>query len=255
MSKLTTTLLWPFLAPDVRLRLRHQRLDAEAPKRAGWALQIPEVKVTRVKAVDGALDGTGGGPGSRRGMRLTPVAPSPWKQQQTMVGTRPIDRWLRSGAMEWDGRRVTIAGSLRTGTWIPREGGLIPDFDAAEVARAGRRPFGTGECERHLAAIATVGLAGRHLKRIVFLDAEARELGWIPAPYFAQDDVIRFAQAAGIAYRSYAFTFAGYSSTRLSPEKLCEALFTRSARRVKLMGDGASDESDWLSDPTRSRGY
>jgi hypothetical protein len=240
MSKFTIALARPFLPPEtrLRLRLRHQRLDAEAGKRAGWRLRIPEVTVTLVKAVDSS------GPG--RGMRLVPTLSG-------NVGYQA--RWCRLGAMEWDHRRVTIIGDLGRGVWAPDAGGLRPGFDPVEVRQAGRRPTGTGECLDRLAAIATVGLAGHVLQRIVFLDGEARELGWIPAPYFAEADVIRFAQAAGIPYRGYAFTFAGFSSTRVSPPELCEALFTRSARRMKLISDELDAGDDWFSDPSRPVTY
>jgi RNA polymerase sigma-70 factor (sigma-E family) len=52
MSRLTNALARPFMPPDVRLRLRHQRLDEEAARRRGWILRAPEVSVTLVKAVD-----------------------------------------------------------------------------------------------------------------------------------------------------------------------------------------------------------
>ncbi|MBS2551518.1 hypothetical protein KGQ19_32085 [Catenulispora sp. NL8] len=244
MSRIKLALARPFMTPDTRLLLRHQRLDAEAGKRAGWALQIPDVEVRLVTAVNKR--------GPDLGKWLVPQ--SKGKRGVRYTGDTAIGRWYRHGAMKWDHQRVTIAGSNGTGVWLPETGGLLPGFDAVEVFQAHRRPTGSGECRSRIAAIATVGLAGRALQRIVFLDAEARELGWIPAPYFAEDDVMKFAQAAGIAYRRYAFTLARFSSARVSPTQLCEALFTRSALRVKLMSEEFST-NDWLTDPTQASRY
>ena len=245
MSIFTNALTWPFLTPDAKLRLRHQRLDAEAGKRAGWALEIPDVAVKLLKAVD-EPDKRGRDPG----MRLVPVSPSgkyPYPHSRT-----PFAAWYSYGAMEWDHQRVTVTGERGSATWAPDPGGLRPGFDAVEVFQAGRRPTGSGNCLARVAAIATVGLAGHGLRRIVFLDAEARDLGWVPAPHFKEEDVIKLARAAGIAYRSYAFTFAGFSSARVSPSALCDALFTRSARRVKFVSEEFDPGSDWFLDP---RGY
>ena len=241
MSIITNALTWPFLTPDVKLRLRHQRLDAEG-KRARWALEVPDVAVKLVKAIDERDK-----PGRDPGMRLVPVPPN-GKPTYHHPNT-PFAAWYSHGGVEWDHRRVTVTGTRDSAVWAPDAGGLRPGFDAVEVFKAGRRPPGSGHCLARVAAIATVGLAGHSLQRIVFLDAEARDLGWIPAPYFKEEDVIRFARAAGIAYRSYAFTLAGFSSALVSPLALCEALFTRSARRVKFVSDELDTGNDWLSGP------
>ena len=84
--------------------------------------------------------------------------------------------------------------------------------------------------------------------RVVFLDEESRDLGWVPAPGFVEDDLVAFAQAAGVAYRSYALTLGKFSSLRVSPSALCETLFTRSARRVRLVGDQFESVEGWYSE-------
>lgn len=238
MPKLKDALAWPFMAPEDRLRLRHQRMDAEAAKRRGWALQMEDISVTLVTAVEGSVAG-----GDE--LRLAPAGHG-GGVHVSFAGTA-LDRWFKMGSMEWDALRIRISGDYGTGVWYPETGGLRPGFDAAEILRAGHRPIGSGECLRRVAAIATVGLAGRHIQRILFLDAEARELAWLPAKYFAEDDIIRLAQAAGIAYRRYAFTFARYSSTQISPRGLCEVLFPRSARRVKVVSEDLDAETNWFS--------
>jgi hypothetical protein len=238
MSLLANALTWPFLTPGGKLQLRHQHLDAKAEKRAGWALQIPGVSVHLAKAVDGPRK-----PGPDPGVRLVPVPPRgkyPFPYRSTLFAT-----WYSQGAIEWDRQHVTVTGTKGSAAWAPDHGGLRPGFEALEVFRAGRRPAGSGYCLARVAAIATVGLAGRSLQRIVFLDAATRGLGWLPAYYFHEDDVIGFAGAAGIAYRSYAFTFEHFSSMQVSPSMLCDALFTRSARWVKFVDDELSAGHDW----------
>lgn len=240
MSIFTNALTWPFLTPEVKLQLRHQSLDAKAGKRAGWALEIPDVAVELVKAVDEPYK-----PGRDPEMRLVPVPPK--GKYPRPYPNSPFAAWYGNGAVEWDHRRVTVTGAKGSAVWAPDAGGVRRGFDAVAVFRAGRRPAGSGNCLVRVAAIATVGLAGHALRRIVFLDAEARDLGWVPAPHFKEEDVIEFARAAGIAYRSYAFTLKGFSSARVSPPALCDALFTQSARRVKFVSDELDTGSDWFS--------
>ncbi|MEY9930784.1 hypothetical protein ABH926_005431 [Catenulispora sp. GP43] len=240
MSIFTNALTWPFLTSDVKLRLRHQRLDAAAGKRAGWALEVPDVAVKLVKAVDDPCK-----PGRDPGMRLVPVSSS--AKYPPRYSNSPFAAWYSHGAIEWDHHRVTVTGTRGSAAWAPDAGGLRRGFDAVEVFQAGRRPTGSGNCLARVAAIATVGLAGHGLRRIVFLDAETRDLGWIPASYFKEEDVIEFARAVGIAYRSYAFTLAGFSATQVWPPALCDALFTPSARRVKFVGDELDMGNDWVS--------
>lgn len=237
MSILTNALTWPFLTPDVKLRLRHQRFDAEAAKRAGWALEVPDVAVKLVKAVDNRYK-----PGRDPGVRLVPVSPS---GKYPPPSSSPLAAWYSHGAIEWDHQRVTVTGTKGSAAWAPDTGGLRRGFDAVEVFQARRRPPGSGHCLARVAAIATVGLAGHSPQRIMFLDAETRDLGWIPAAYFKEEDVIELARAVGIAYRSYAFTLAGFSSTQVWPPALYEAVFTRSARRVKFVGDELDPGNDW----------
>ena len=238
MSIIANALTWPFLTPGGKLHLRHQHLDGEADKRAGWALRVPGVAVELVKAADGPSKR-----GHDPGVRLVPVPPNgkyPSVYRSTLLAT-----WYSQGAIEWDSRQVTVTGTKGSAIWAPDRGGFRPGFEPVEVFRAGRRPMGSGNCLARVAAIATVGLAGRSLQRIVFLDAETRDLGWLPACYFREDDVIGFARAVGIAYRSYAFTFERFSSAQVSPSMLCEALFTRSARWVKFVNDELNTGNDW----------
>jgi len=240
MSEFKTALLRPFLPPDVRLRLRHQRLDADATKRSYRYLATADLDVTLVKAVDGS--------GAGRGMRLVPEAP-PGMAGTRSPGKTERGRWYWYGAVEWDYQHITVVGTKSEGVWEPASGGLRPGFDAVEIFQAGRRPPGCGECLKPVAAIVTVGLTGRHMQRVYFLDAESRSLGHIPAPGFAEDDLVRLAEAAGIAYRRYAFTLARFASLRVLPPGLCEALFTRSARRAKLVREEVEVVDDWYSDP------
>jgi hypothetical protein len=184
-------------------------------------------------------------PGRDPDVRLVPVPPN--GKYPPANSTSPYAAWYSHGAIEWDHQRVTVTGTKGSAVWAPDAGGLRRGFDPVEVFQAGRRPPGSGHCLARVAAIATVGLAGHSLQRIVFLDAETRDLGWIPAPYFQEEDVIKLARAVGIAYRSYAFTLAGFSSTQVWPPALCDALFTRSARRVKFVGDELDAGNDWSS--------
>ena len=111
----------------------------------------------------------------------------------------------------------------------------------------GRAPLPVGCGPVSTRSRSSARATGRPSHRIVFLDVEARELGRIPALYFTEDDVIKYAHEAGIAYRSYSFAFAGDSSTRVSPGRLCEALFVRSARWVKLVSEELDMGSDWFT--------
>ncbi len=54
---------------------------------------------------------------------------------------------------------------------------------------------------------------------------------------------------AGAVYRSYTFTRARFSSVQVSPAELREALFTRSARRVKHVTSEFEDIARWYSEP------
>ena len=241
MSKIANALTWPFLPPDVKLQLRHRRLDAGADKRAGWALQIPDVAVNLVKAVDDA-DRSGRDPG----MRLVPVPPN--GKYPSPYLNAPFAAWYSHGAIEWDHQRVTVTGTKGSAVWAPDLNGLRPGFDAVEVFQARRRPTGSGHClsgwppSRPWASPAT-GFSGscssmpRH-----GISAGCRRR------YFNEDDVIKFARAVGVPYRSYAFTLARVSSARVSPHALFEALFTQSARRVTFVSDEVNTGNDWFSD-------
>lgn len=240
MGELRTLLMWPFLPADARLRLRQQRYDAEAANRAPWVLETPDLSVTLITGVEGGTPG--------RGMSLRPTPPPGIDR----AWSNALERrwWYAYGAIEWDGLAVAVVGERigRDVRWEPTPGGLRPGFDAVEVFEARRRPTTSGECPDRIAAIATVGPKGHHVQRIYFLDEEARDLGWVPGSGFAEEDVMRFAAAAGIAYRRYAFTFAKFSTLRVTPSRLCEVLFVRSARRARLVGEVGESPEGWFTD-------
>lgn len=235
-EKLRSFLLRPLLPADTRLRLRQQRYDEEAANKSHWILTTPDLAVTCAVSVDGRGSGENVGAASR-------LPPSkPWRQ-----GYRyPCQ-------VSWNGQKVGVTGWRGTVTqfvqWSPEPGGLREGFDPADVARAGVRPTTSGECPSRIAAIAAVGLAGHHVSRVYFLDAESRDLGWIPAPGLTEDNLVQVAEAAGIAYRRYVLTLAKFSSLRVMPDGLCEILFPRSARRVRLAEEG----DDWYSEYPGSR--
>lgn len=216
-------LMRPLLPEDTRIRLRQQCYDAEAANRSRRILTTPDLAVTIAVAVDGA--GTGDNA-------------TPWSSYRSAI---------------WNGQKVVVPGWRGKATsvqWFPQPGGFLPGFDPADVARAGVRPAPSGECPSRIAAIATVGLAGHHVSRLYFLDAECHDLLHSCTRLSPEiergleDDLISVADSAGIAYRRYALTLARYSSLRVSPEKVCDVLFPRSARRVRL----GSEEEDWYTE-------
>jgi hypothetical protein len=224
MPRLRLFLMSPFLPVDTRFRLRQQLLDREAAEIAQYVLDTPDVSVASVEAVDGRR--------SARGARLSP--PSGGGRVVSSAQT-PVGGWYTIGRVDWNGEQVTVSGDTgRSGRWEPEQGGLLPGFDAVEVFRAGRRPVTSGECPDRVAAIAAITLAGPRLDWVYFLDQESRELGSISAAGLDEDDLVRVTEEAGIAYRCYALTLARFSSLHVSPSGLCEVLFPRSARRVKL---------------------
>ena len=212
-SRLRYVLARPFLPPDARLRLRQQHRDELADEDVRAVLSEQGVSVRSAAAAAGG-----------------------WTSGST--------RWPALGSVDWDGSRLRMVGaSGRSAEWYPVSGGLRPGFDAVEVSAARFRPPTSGECPGRVAAVAAVGLAGHRVCRVYFLDAESRSLSWIPVAAFAEDHHTRLAKMAGVEYHQYELTLAGYSSARVSPAGLCEALFPSSVRQVKLTSEYELSES------------
>lgn len=251
MSELLRALVRPFLPSETRLRLKHQRLEAEATNRHSYLFKTPGISVKLVKAVDAAGAEAGAQP-----RRLVPTRPGGNRGRATSGrpssydGT-PVGQWYAFGGLRWSGRTLSVTGPRGTGIWHPAPGGLRPGFEVEEIFQGGQRPLGTGECHFGVAALITVGLAGRHLQRIFILDPEARSLGWIPTFGLAENDLIEFTKAAGISYRSYGITLSGFTSLQASPAALCEALFVRSAVQVKVVGEDIESQASWFANRTR----
>ena len=242
MSKIANTLTWPFLPPDVKLQLRHRRLDAGADKRAGWALQIPDVAVKLVKAVDDA-DRAGRDPG----MRLVPVP------AQREVPVSLSQRAVRRVVQPWRDRVGTISASRS-----PEPRVLLCGRPTSMVCDGGSTP---SRCSR-----LAVGRPARATACLGWLPSRP----WVwPATGFSGScsSMPRHGISAGCRrptsmrttssssrgpsaspYRSYAFTLAHVSSARVSPHALFEALFTQSARRVTFVSDEVNTGNDWFSD-------
>lgn len=248
MSEFLRALMRPLLPPDVRQRLKHQRLEAESANRHSYLFTTPGISVTLVKAVDAAS-------ADAEPRRLIPARPSGDRSRATSsrpnsYDETPIGQWYASGGLHWSGGSLSVTGPRGQGIWYPARGGLRPGFEVAEIFQAGQRPVGTGECHFGVAALAAVGLAGRHLQRIIILDPEARSLGWIPTLGLAENDLIELTKAAGISYRSYGITLARFTSLQVSPAGLCEALFVRSAVRVKLVSKEIETQENWFASRT-----
>lgn len=243
-ERLKTLLLRPALPPETRLRLRQQRLDEEADRRSRYLLTTPDLSVTLAVAVDGH--------GSPEEVRVFPRLPgSTWQPSPVSE----VGRWCANGAIHWaDGRLSAVGATGWAARWRPEPGGLLPGFDAAEVAAAGLRPATSGQSRDRIAAIAAVGLARHHVQRVYFLDAEFRELDRLPALGLVEADLVRVAEAAGIAYRRYVLSIAKFASLRVSPHSLCEVLFPRSARPTAARPDG-EDLTDWFSEYPGSRNW
>ena len=251
MSEFLRGLMRPFLPQDARLRLKHQRLEAEGINRHSYLFKTPGISVTLVNAVDAA-----GAKADAQPRQLLPTRPSGSRSRAassrpTLYDETPVGEWYASGGLQWSGRSLSVTGPRGKGIWYPAPGGLRPGFEVEEIFQAGQRPVGTGECHFGVAALIAVGLAGRHLQRIIILDPEARSLGWIPTLGQAEDDLIEFTKAAGISYRSYGITLARFTSLQVSPSALCEALFVRSAVHVKLVSEEIETQESWFA----SRAY
>lgn len=242
-KRLKTSLLWPFLPPETKHRLRRQHRDEELSRRIRVIFSQEDVSVTLATAIAGVRPGR-------------PVRAIGDTGRQKAGYRQSLDSIPLDSAIVWDGTRLTVAGpNGRMAGWVPERGGLRPGFDAVSVAAAQARPPEEGETGRtgqtldRVAAIAAVGLAGRHVHRIYLLDAESRALGWLPAPNFAEAEVSAVAAAAGIAYLRYVITLAHFASLRVSPEGLCEAIFPASTEQVAFVHPERLD-SDWIGAPT-----
>ncbi|OLE20033.1 MAG: hypothetical protein AUG49_26260 [Catenulispora sp. 13_1_20CM_3_70_7] len=224
MSELVRRLMTPFLPEDVYHRLRQQRLDAEAARRAVRVLTLTGVSVTVVNSSVGIRSG--------RAAELVPRS-----------GLRYVhSTWLDYGKLSWDGTGVTAVGDNNSeGRWLVREGGVKPGFGAEEVARARLRPVTSGECPASVAEIAAVGLEGRPIRRLYLLDEESRRLTLLPARGLTEDRIAAFANDAGLGFRAYSITTGG----RVHPDVLCDdVLFPRSSRQVRLVRR-LSEDAEW----------
>ncbi|HEU5331582.1 MAG TPA: hypothetical protein VFU73_02425 [Actinocrinis sp.] len=212
----------PFVPPEARLRLRQQRIDAEAARTAPRLLGLEGVEVS-------LLDSRAGR-GSWREVVLAPIPTYP----------RPAT-W---GTLAWDGSRLrAVLGNGRVCGWQIQAGGVKPEFAAEEVARVGRRPVTSGECPTRVVEFAAVELRTRGTTpgRLFLLDEESRQLGAFPAHGLTQEGLARLADAAGVVLRTYAIKTGG----RVWPDELCsDALFPRSARR-QVFVNGMRDDHIW----------
>lgn len=224
MSELRLRLVTPFLREDVRHRVRQQRLDAEAARRAVRVLAVPGVSVTVVNSSAGVRSET----------------------RAELVPTSGLSHlrspWLDYGKLSWDGTRITaVGGNGLEGRWLVRDSGVKPGFGAEEVARAGLRPMTSGNCPASVAEIAAVGLGDRAIRRLYLLDEESRRLTMLPARGLAEDHIAAFADDAGLRFRVYSIIAGG----RVSPNVLCDdVLFPRSSRQVRLVRR-LSEDADW----------
>ncbi|NUP49968.1 MAG: hypothetical protein HOW97_22050 [Catenulispora sp.] len=223
MPELIPRLMTPFLPVETRYRLRQHKIDDEAAGKAARVLASPGVSVTVRRSTTGA--------GSWREARLVPV-PS--------VGHTGA-WWYTKGGLAWDGTVLTVTGSLKaTGSWRTAQGGVKPGFGAAEVAQAGVRPPGSGECPSTVVEIAAVGIGDLPVRRLYFLDEESRHLTMTPFRGFTDAKLSEFVQHAGVVFRTYSLTTGGATT----PDAMCEFLFPRSARRRLVISEN-SELADW----------
>jgi len=82
-------------------------------------------------------------------------------------GARPVlfavlsGQALAEGGLAWDGKLLTVTGDNDSSPrWPTARGGVRPGFGADEVAQAGGRPVGSGECPASVVEIASVALHG-----------------------------------------------------------------------------------------------
>jgi hypothetical protein len=229
MPELIPRLMAPFLPVETRCRLRQQRFDAEAAKKAVRLLALPGVSVTVLRSTTGSR--------SWRDASLVP----------TSAFSHAGEWWFTKGALGWDGNLLTVTGTHDSSpSWPTAQGGVRPGFGAEEVALAGFRPVGSGECPGSVVEIASVGLQGHPARRLYFLDEESHHLTMTPARGFTEEQLSDFAHHAGVAFRTYALTTGGVTT----PDAMCEVLFPRSARRRPVIGESnASAEWQWRGWP------
>lgn len=213
MGELIRRLTTPVLPAEARYRLRQQRIDEEVAREAMRVLNSPAVPVTERRSWVGA--GTGGF----------------YEVRETRRG--PAPSYSLKPAIAFDGTSLRVAGEdgFEPGLSV-RRGGLRPGFAAHEVAAARCRPMTSGECPAEVAEIAAVALGPGRIRRLYFLDEESRELAAIPAAGLSEDILVELAEHAGIVFRVYAFG----AVTGTDPDRRCEVLFPRSARRRKERG-------------------
>jgi len=223
MPELIPRLLAPFLPAETRYRLRQQRLDAEAAEKAVQVLTLAGVSVTVLRSTAGA--------GSWREATLVPNPTS----------GHMAARWITKGGLAWDGKLLTVNGDNDSSPrWPTARGGVRPGFGADEVAQAGGRPVGSGECPASVVEIASVALHGHPARRLYFLDEESHHLTMTPARGFTEEKLTEFAGHAGVVFRTYSLTTGAVTT----PDALCEALFPRSARRRPVIRE-SSPSAEW----------
>lgn len=223
MPELIPRLMAPFLPVETRYRLRQHKIDDEAAGKAARVLASAGVTVTVRRSTTGA--------GSWRETRLVPVP----------AYGHTAAWWYTKGGLAWDGTFLTVTGGHEaTGSWRTAQGGVKPGFGAAEVAEAGYRPAGSGECPSSVVEVAAVGIGEHPARRLFFLDEESHQLTMTPFRGFTDAKLTEFAQHAGVVFRTYSLTTGGVTS----PDAMCEFLFPRSARRRPVISEN-SELADW----------
>ncbi|WP_194894398.1 hypothetical protein [Catenulispora pinisilvae] len=239
---------WLAAPPETKYRMTQQNLDLQAAKKTARVLSTPGLSVTSRKAVDGKEPGP---PSRIKASANGSYSPPKGAGFTYPNGRSELRSWYLSAEIVWDGKALTATGNFgRPRTWEPAPKGLRPGTDAAEIFRHGSRPMTSGECPTQIAAIATVGLSGYELNRVVFLDEDARELSRFSMVGFTEDDMMRIAAAAGIAYRSYILAIGGYSTMKLGLSDFCEALFPHNAAHSLLLSYDLQ-ESGWWRRPIK----
>lgn len=232
---LRSFITWLAAPPETKYRLDQQHLDVEAAKMAARVLATPGLSVTLRKAVDNRQSGP---PLLIKASSNSSFSP-PKELRSVYSNARAradLERWYTTAEIAWDGTHLNATGNFgRPRSWQPVRNGLRPGTDAAEVFQTRQRATASGECPTEVAAMATVGMAGYLPNRVCFLDEESRELSWFSMVGFIEDDMMRIAAAAGIAYRSYTLAMGGFSAMNLTPDDFCEALFPPNATRTLLV--------------------
>jgi hypothetical protein len=228
MSELLRRAMTPFLPVEARYRLRQQRIDVEAARVA-----------LRVLETDGISANVLGTAFLERPATRRPTATSSVSRQQP--------GWFDHGRLQWDGTSIFVMGEYVAGSrWRPQRGGLRPGFGADEVSEARRRPVGSGECPEKVAAIAVVALQGHALRRVYLLDEESHSLAATPMQGLSGQDLVALADSAGVAFHAYSLATGNplVPLGSVPPDVLCDALFPRSARRLKV-ANRFEEANDW----------